>query len=177
MLSPTNLVFGGDAAFRNAVSQLQIAEAALKAASRSGSQAAAAQAQSAIYDLNNTIAQRLQVLGGEQRVTGRVLVQNAGEVAIPLTFPIIFTEEPGFWFGGVMDQGQAPEINNFPSVSAVILRWALTKFGSVVTYTGATLGVVTTGPADQRMYVHWHVSGKGISKDQDPTGVTAGASQ
>lgn len=159
----------GDAALTQAVAQLQQLQQQVAGYQRAGNASAAAQAQQAIYELNNTISQRLGVLGGPQTLSGKVLVQDAGEVALTLDFPVVFIEEPHMGFGGVMDVGQAPVVSNFPTVSAVILRWKTYNSGPLTQYIGATIGIVTTGDKDHRMWVHWSLDGRGVTRDNGPT--------
>lgn len=96
-----------------------------------------------------------------QRVSGRILVNGAGESIVDVTFPVTFTELPAFSFGGEMAANQALEATNLPTISAVVLHWnVIEKMSKEYYYIGASLAVVSTGVSTHQIYCHWHMEGK-----------------
>lgn len=91
------------------------------------------------------------------------------EVAIEVAFPVLFTERPAMAFGGELDENEYANDGFFPTVSVVVLVWKkshLDRVGGGLNapgwFSGATLAVVTTGRAGQRMWIHWQATGKAI---------------
>lgn len=95
-------------------------------------------------------------------VTGLVEVSGAGEVAIDVNFPVWFVERPSTYFGGELADGHSPTETDFPTISVMVLRWAKETRGLGEYWTGATLGIVTTGDADHQVIAHWHMEGKAL---------------
>ena len=109
------------------------------------------------------------------RCTGFVTVQDAGEVALDVYFPVHYVERPGMSFGGELAEGHSPEETNFPTVSVVVLRWIKQKRGEMSEwFVGANLGIVTTGREAHQMIVHWHAEGKAMVNPLNTSGDTAG---
>lgn len=98
------------------------------------------------------------------RVSGFEVVAPAGEVAFDVDFRLWFVEKPAMSFGGEMDDTQPLTEKKFPTVSVVVFRWikAQTDRPGGGYFTGATLAVVTTGPKDLKMTVHWQAEGKAM---------------
>jgi len=98
------------------------------------------------------------------RVSGKVLVRGSGEVAVDVTFPVTFIEEPVLSFGAALEANQALEAGNFPTISVVATGWNRREkvVGGEVGfyYDGATLSIVTTGKTDQLIWVHWSAEAK-----------------
>lgn len=110
------------------------------------------------------------------RNTGFVTVQDPGEVALDVNFPIWFVERPGMAFGGELAEGHSAEETNFPTVSVVVLRWITKTRGDLSTWwTGATLGIVTTGREGHKMVVHWHAEGKAMVNPLNTSGDADGS--
>lgn len=107
---------------------------------------------------------------GLTRVTGFVDIQGAGEVAVEIEFPVWFTEKPSASFGGELAEGHSAEATNFPTISIVILRWITATRGLGTYYSGAVLGVVTTGVSDHGMIAHYQLEGKAMQNPVAPTG-------
>lgn len=101
----------------------------------------------------------------ETQVSGRVLVDGAGEAAIDVPFAVVFSERPIFTFGGELDVNHTPEATNFPTVSAVVLSWdKVDDIDNVFDgrYKGARIAVVTTGKVDMKMWVHYSFQGRAM---------------
>lgn len=103
------------------------------------------------------------------RVHGFVLTEGVGEGAHEVTFPVTFTERPSMSFGAELDENEFVVNLKFPTVSVVVVVWAKTMTDRVGGgtnapgwYAGATLAIVTTGKAGQRMWVHWQAEGKAL---------------
>jgi hypothetical protein len=98
-----------------------------------------------------------------QVVQGFLTVDKAGEVSVDVNFPVRFIERPSLSFGGELDGNHFPEAGNYPTVSVVVARWTKDLIDTTRDegfYSGATLMVVTTGKSDQKMIVHWQMSGR-----------------
>lgn len=105
-------------------------------------------------------------------VTGWLDVTNAGEASVDVNFPVWFIEKPGFYFGGELADGFSPVETDFPTISVMVLRWDIETRGLGEYWVGATLGVVTTGAADQKVTVHWHMEGKALRNPVGDNGET-----
>lgn len=107
---------------------------------------------------------RIEAMTGRvHRVQGFIDVEGAGETSYEVGFPVWFFERPLFTFGGEMADNEAPEAENFPTVSVVVLGWKKQEFDMNVSYwSGAYLGIVTTGRLGHRMTVHWQMEGKAL---------------
>lgn len=118
---------------------------------------------------NNSDAQSKQDFVSRPYVVhGQFLMENAGELLRDLSFPIMFIEKPLFTFGGALEDNQAIEDGNFPTVSAVVVRWNVELRGDqTYLYRGCSLAAVTTGVSDQRMWINWNFTGIGLT---NPTG-------
>lgn len=98
------------------------------------------------------------------RVTGFQLTHGVGEAIIDVTFPVWFIHRPSMSFGGELEEGDFVEDNSFPTVSVVVTSWAKAQEERAGGwFTGASLAVVTTGKAGQRIWVHWQAEGKAIA--------------
>lgn len=96
-------------------------------------------------------------------VQGRFLCDGAGELVKDVSFPVVFTEEPFFAFGGRLEQNQVIVAGNYPTVSAVVLSFSVEKRGvSTELFRGARLIIVTTGEEDQKMWLQWQFSGMAL---------------
>jgi hypothetical protein len=95
-------------------------------------------------------------------ISGLIEVNGAGEVAIDVNFPVWFTEKPSTYFGGELGDGHSPTTTDFPTISVMVLRWAKETRGLGDYWTGATLGIVTTGEAEHQVIAHWHMEGKAL---------------
>lgn len=98
------------------------------------------------------------------RVVGRALVVNAGEAAVELRFPVLFGNRPIFTFGGELHDNHHATLLQYPTVSAVITDWVTEPTGTGLEprYKGARIAMVTTGQADQQMWLHYSFEAKAI---------------
>jgi len=95
------------------------------------------------------------------RVSGRQLMDGVGEALFDINFPVTFMEIPSFSFGGELDGNLAPVQGEFPTISAIVVKWnTVEKIPGHFHYKGATLCVVTTGTTGHRIWIHWHMEGK-----------------
>lgn len=117
-----------------------------------------------LEDRRGTVS-RIEAQSGEVfRVQGLFHYDGAGEASVEVNFPVWFIEHPFPTFGGELAPNQSPTAGEFPTVSVVVLGWKMQDYpGGVSYYIGAYLGVVTTGPADQKMLVSWQVEGKALN--------------
>ncbi len=102
------------------------------------------------------------------RISGTILVEGAGEITVPVSFPVWFVERPGFSFGGELSDNHWPAEGNFPTISVVVTKWDINErstYGRF--YRGADLAIVTEGQNDQQMWVHWHVEAKAFMNPID----------
>jgi hypothetical protein len=107
---------------------------------------------------------------------GFVQAAGAGEGLVDVVFPNWYVEKPAISFGGEL-ANQSPVAGKFPTVSVVVTSWSTQDRNFNTYYLGATLAVVTTGPPDQVLIVHWQAEGKALSAPGDigPTNATGNA--
>jgi len=105
-----------------------------------------------------------QTTASLQICSGQVRVNGAGEASFPVTFPIKFSEKPSLSFGGEILTGDTIEQGLMPTANVIVLGWSTQDtppYGRL--YTGAQLGVVTSGVTFQKMIVHWNMIGKALT--------------
>lgn len=135
-----------------------------------------AMAQRAMEQRRGTISRIHDVTVKLHRTSGFVTVQDPGEVALDVHFPLWYVERPGMSFGGELADGHSAEATNFPTVSVVVLRWLKQTRGDIGQwFTGATLGIVTTGREGHKMIVHWHAEGKAMVNPLNTSGDADGS--
>jgi hypothetical protein len=149
----------------------------LNAMDRAGQASAARQtkqAASGLREANESLRsehdRQASVYGMVRAVSGFILCNGAGELQIEVNFPVRFVEKPAMTFGGELDVNQPVEAGNFPTISVVVTRWILEELDELRTYfVGASLAVVSTGVANQRMWGHWTATGAALlgSKSED----------
>lgn len=104
-------------------------------------------------------------------VDGFFLTDGAGEAIQVVNFPVRFIERPNFVFGGEHHLDTSGVDGQLPTVSCVINSW-ITDPPVLTTarlhFIGANLLVVTTGPAAQRIWIHWRATGRALT---NPTSV------
>lgn len=98
------------------------------------------------------------------RYQTRVLT-SVGESTVDVPFPIMFTQEPWFSFGFVMDDNQPVTAGEYPFGAATVTRWIKEReiegaFEGY--YTGCTLVFSVSGPADARVWMHCTFDGKAL---------------
>lgn len=98
-------------------------------------------------------------------VDGQFLVDGSGEAAQTVHFPVRFIERPNFVSGGELHLDTSPVAGQAPTISCVINTW-ITDPPVLTTaqlyFIGANLVVVSTGPSNQRMWVHWRATGRAL---------------
>lgn len=96
-------------------------------------------------------------------VTAEIDVIGAGEAVVDVTFPVYFVDKPKHYKGGELQSGESFTTGSFPTTDIVILQWdtRLRDDGTAV-YSGATIGIVTTGIPGQLSTVQFHAEGIGI---------------
>lgn len=95
-----------------------------------------------------------------ETVTGFVQITGAGELTVDVNFPARFLEKPAMSGAGELMEGQVLVAGALPTFSLVISKWKMEELDRFRRYyVGATLVVVTTGPAAQRMWGHWQATG------------------
>src|SRR5690606_6232292 len=97
-------------------------------------------------------------------VSGERLVDGIGEVVVDVNFPVSFTQKPLMQYGSELDANQTVSDGSFPTVGVTVLRYNI-KRGDLdqLYYIGATLAISITGSSSQKTWLHYHVSGKGIT--------------
>ena len=109
---------------------------------------------------------RSESAAGQTRLSGQLMLSNPGEKAVSVTFPFSFADKPLLSFGAEMRTGDEPVNGNFPTVSVVVGGWITVDNPPYSRlYNGCKLFIVTTGPPQQRLFVHWHLDGVAYSSD------------
>lgn len=94
---------------------------------------------------------------------GRFMMDNIGEVAKDIVFPVSFIQEPMFFSGGVLEDNQQVVAGQLPTFSGVVLSWVTEKHGpDTVLYTGCRIAAVFTGQTGQKGWVNWHFIGTAL---------------
>ena len=106
----------------------------------------------------------------ESITKGQILVVGAGEVILPVVFPVWYIEPPQFYFGGALASNSPTEPGLFPTISSVVGDWEVERpdlenfgFDMRIYYRGAQLAVVTQGQPEQEMYLHYTFSGLAVT--------------
>jgi hypothetical protein len=103
------------------------------------------------------------------RVSGTVEAAGNGEGIADVAFSTQFVEVPTMSFGGQMGFGTVLVGGQFPTVSVLVHHFVTTELpqGLSSLVVGAALIIVTTGPANQLVVVHWQAEGKALSNPSD----------
>lgn len=114
-------------------------------------------------------------------IEGTFLVDGRGESRKTVLFPCRFIHRPNFTTGGELHLDSAAVAGSYPILSCVVNGngWILdppqpTDYSKVY-FVGAELIIVTTGPATQRMWIHWRASGKAIVNPDGNTAISTGS--
>lgn len=107
----------------------------------------------------------------DSTVSGRELIFDIGQVTFQVSFPVTFTEKPVFHYGWELDAGQSPVDQSYPGGYAFVYNW--TVVGQVEGafegyFTGATIGALVLGTAQQRLWLHWSFRGTGLRNPVKP---------
>jgi hypothetical protein len=105
-----------------------------------------------------------QMAGGVFRVAGFVIIQEPGELLVPVKFPIRFMEKPSFSFGGEVAPNSPVQAGKYPTLSVLVRNWQfeIQPQTGARWYVGATLLSVSTGIDGQTMEVHYQLEGRGL---------------
>ena len=115
---------------------------------------------------NDCVRQRdfVSVAADNAMVTGRTMINGAGESFVSVDFPVRFSQLPSFSFGFEMKDGEVVIDGQKPTGSAVVTQWKIIeRLPFSVYYTGAVIQVVTTGPFYQKMLFIHNFSGMALS--------------
>lgn len=85
------------------------------------------------------------------------------ESTVLVPFANVFTEEPIFTYGSVLDPASPPVPGKFPTASVTVVKWSLIQVGPAKLYGGAMLGIVTSGVVGQVLYIHYDFLGMALS--------------
>lgn len=96
-------------------------------------------------------------------VTAEIDVFGPGDAIIDVTFPVYFVDKPKHFKGAELQSGQGFELGSLPTHNIAILQWDIrVRDDGTSVYSGATLGIVTSGPAGLLSTVQFHAEGIGI---------------
>ena len=131
-------------------------------------------------DLRNTIKNRNQhmqdmvsMAADKTIMSGQSRINGAGEVLLDVSFACKFGEKPLFYFGGEIIEAKTIAAGRFPTISAFVCGWSaqervadsededLAPYSRF--FTGARIGVVTTGNIHSKFVLHWHFIGEAIN--------------
>ena len=123
---------------------------------------------SQIQKFNQTTEDMSTAQAGQTRLSGQFMLSNPGEKEATVYFPFKFAGKPLLSFGAEIPTGDKPTPGNFPTVSIIIGGW-LTQDNPPYTqlFYGAKFLMVTTGPPQQRLYIHWHLDGIAYGGDMN----------
>lgn len=98
------------------------------------------------------------------KVFGEIQANGTGECAVTVAFPVLFVNKPLFSWGSELGPGQPTVSGSFPACSTSVLQWSegVRDDGTVI-YSGATFGIITSGPDGQVMIVQWHMEGVALT--------------
>lgn len=108
--------------------------------------------------------------GGIFRLCGFIEFDGVGELLVPVTFPLTFTQKPSFSFGGELRENSPIQNGNLPTVSgnAVTWRYKTNPQTGQRLYSGTSFAIVTTGHPDQLFCFHYQLEGPAI-RDTNPS--------
>lgn len=104
------------------------------------------------------------IAAGPTRCSGQFVLNGPGEAQVQLAFPVKFSDAPRLSSGFEVREGDMLTVTKMPTMTMSVVRWLIDDrppYSNM--YTGAVLGVVTTGPAGQRLLVTWHMDGTAYS--------------
>lgn len=115
---------------------------------------------------NDCVRQRdfVSVAADNAMVTGRTMINGAGESFVSVEFPVRFCQLPSFSYGFEMKEGEVIINGQKPTGSAVVSEWkTVERLPFSVYYTGAVIQVVTTGQFFQKMLLIHSFSGMALT--------------
>lgn len=114
-----------------------------------------------VHDLRN-------MAPSEANVSGRVMINAAGEARALITFPVKFTTVPLFTYGFSVAEGMEPVPGRMPTASAYVARWTtIERLPFSVMYTGAEIHIVNEGAFYQKIALNYQFVGKAITNPGD----------
>lgn len=97
-------------------------------------------------------------------VSGRVMINAAGEAYADVAFSVRFVEPPSFKSGFGLVEGADIIPGKMPTGSAYVAEWkTVERLPFSVWYVGARIHIVTTGLFYQKMTLNYSFSGKTIT--------------
>lgn len=107
---------------------------------------------------------RIHAAGAQYfHVTGEIEAGGIGEATHTVNFPCLFTEKPRWYYGPELGPGQTITEGQLPVGNMTLLIWHETvRDDGTVIYSGATFGMVSSGPIGQVIIFQYHVSGIGL---------------
>lgn len=89
--------------------------------------------------------------GGAYQFVQFVNLTGTGEGLVQIEFPVSFVEQPVFTYGSEAKPNQPLIKNNYPTCNAMVWNWRVgyRRTSGARYWTGASVIVVTTGPANQ----------------------------
>jgi len=95
---------------------------------------------------------------------------GSGEILLNLSFPVIFIQHPLFLYGSELGPGSELTAGNYPVLSAMVTYWDiddpdLALYGTSLRrhFKGVQIAVTSSGPENQRLYLHWQFTGLALS--------------
>jgi hypothetical protein len=119
-----------------------------------------------LQQMKQTASDLASAQAGQTRLSGQFMLANPGEKIANVQFPFYFAEKPLLSFGAEIPTGDNVIKGQYPTASVMIGGW-LTYDNPPFTqlFYGAKFIIVTTGPPQQRFYVHWHLDGVAYNGD------------
>lgn len=131
------------------------------------------EARRTIRNRNQQMSDMISMAADKTIMSGQSRINGAGEVLINIPFACKFGEKPLFYFGGEIIEATSIADGRFPTISAFVCGWnaqervADSEDVDLAPYsrffTGATIGVVTTGSPHSKFVLHWHFIGDSIT--------------
>lgn len=98
-----------------------------------------------------------------------ITASAADETLATIKFTLVFVDEPTFTFGAALETNQTYTPGKMPTASAIVVDWQTYVQGPTTSYLGARLGVVTTGEAGKKIWLHYSFAGQALSFPAGPT--------
>lgn len=126
-----------------------------------------------IRNRNQRMSDMVSMSADKTIMSGQSRINGAGEVLLDVSFACKFSEKPLFYFGGEIIETKAIASGKFPTISAFVCGWSaqekvadsededLAPYSRF--FTGARIGVVTSGNIHSKFVLHWHFIGEAIN--------------
>jgi hypothetical protein len=126
-----------------------------------------------IKNRNQQMKDMVSMAADKTIMSGQSRINGAGEVLLNVSFACKFGEKPLFYFGGEIIEQKSIAEGKFPTISAFVCGWNAqervleSEDPNLAPYsrffTGATIGVVTTGNPHSKFVLHWHFIGDAVA--------------